>query len=270
MTNLKALSDKELLSNTLKIVKKEKQFTALALEYLQEVETRKLYCDQGLPSLFAYCTQVLGYSEAEASVRVNATRLIRSIPEVKKDVASGELNLTNLSLTQRFFNENNTLLDEKKEILNQIRGKSSRETKKILNEKSTKKLRTIKLILSEKLLLKLKKVQKYLDNCSELQALEILIDQFIEKKKADRPHRKTSKASSNQRYITRKAKEAVYMRAHGQCEYVCPESNTRCCTRTNLQFDHIRPIALGGNSQEENLRLLYFNHNQRMRIKAKL
>ena len=44
----------------------------------------------------------------------------------------------------------------------------------------------------------------------------------------------------------------------------------KCGTIHYLNFEHVRPWALGGNTTKENLRLLCRNCNQRERIKMKL
>jgi 5-methylcytosine-specific restriction endonuclease McrA len=55
-------------------------------------------------------------------------------------------------------------------------------------------------------------------------------------------------------------KRAVWQRAGGRCEFVL-ESGERCdCTR-KLELDHIVPLALGGASTVENLRLACRPHN---------
>jgi hypothetical protein len=52
----------------------------------------------------------------------------------------------------------------------------------------------------------------------------------------------------------------VWRRAGGRCEFVL-ESGERCdCTRM-LELDHIEPLALGGKSTVENVRLTCRSHN---------
>ena len=66
--------------------------------------------------------------------------------------------------------------------------------------------------------------------------------------------------SANPRYIPRAIRKEVWDRDGGQC--VC------CSSRRNLNFDYIQPVALGGNSTEDNLRLLCLHCNQRQAIKT--
>ena len=264
--NLKKLSDKELLTSTINTVKTEKKWTTLVLEHLQEVENRKLYCELQVNSLFAYCTKILGYSEAEASVRVNATRLIVKTPTTKKAIETGELSLTNASYAQSFFRDHATSELDKKNIIDELKGKSTREAKDLLEKKKNNpRPRELVIKLNERLLKKIDTIQKDMD-LSELEVIEALMDEYLAKKKAAKPQRVT-RGSQNQRYITRRAREAVYSRAHGQCEAIHPETKKRCAGRTQLEFDHLRPIAIGGNSETYNLQLLCRSCNQRRWVK---
>ena len=264
--DLKKLSDQKLLATTSKIVLEEKRLTSLVLEHLQEIENRKVYCDLGIDSLFKYCTQILKYSEAEASSRVNATRLIKAVPKAKEKIDKGELNLTNASAVQRFFNNNQTPAEEKSHVVDKVIGKSTRDTNKILDQISGVERKKV-ITLNERLLNKLEKIQKEFGDCSELEAIEALLDQKIQKMQLEKPSRKNSKPSKNQRYISRKVKEKVYVSAHGRCQFVSKLTGKRCECRTNLQYDHIRPVTERGQSTVDNLRLYCFHHNQRARIR---
>ena len=261
------ISDQELLRKTKLLRGDEKKLTTLVLEHLQEVENRKLYSELGISSLFSYCVKELDYSSAEASVRVNAVRLVNRHPEIKEKIDSGTLSLTSASLAQGFFREQNTELATQKEILKEIEGTSTRETKKILEQKNITKPKMLNLTLEERLLKKLEKVQADFEDCSELQVIEALLDQYLADKAEAKPRRETKTAPKNQRTITRNIKEAVYSRARARCEFVSTSTGKRCTGRTNLQWDHIRPIALGGRSGHDNIRLLCFSCNQRQRVK---
>lgn len=66
-------------------------------------------------------------------------------------------------------------------------------------------------------------------------------------------------ASKNPRYVSKDLKHQVWKRDKGAC--------TSCGGRRNLNYDHIRPVALGGLSTLSNLRLLCFHCNQRASAK---
>jgi 5-methylcytosine-specific restriction endonuclease McrA len=62
------------------------------------------------------------------------------------------------------------------------------------------------------------------------------------------------------RYIPKSIKHTVWMRDRGTC--------VKCGSLRNLQYDHIHPVALGGDSTVENVRLLCFSCNQRRAIQT--
>jgi hypothetical protein len=53
----------------------------------------------------------------------------------------------------------------------------------------------------------------------------------------------------------------VHKRDKGRCSYVSPITGIRCGHKYRLQIDHILPVAHGGKSTLENLRLLCQGHN---------
>ncbi len=66
--------------------------------------------------------------------------------------------------------------------------------------------------------------------------------------------------SPNPRYIPPEVREYVWLRDKGSCK--------GCGKRSILNFDHIVPVAKGGRSTIDNLRLLCFACNQRSGIRA--
>jgi hypothetical protein len=93
-------------------------------------------------------------------------------------------------------------------------------------------------------------------------ALEAYVE-MLEKqrfKTTDRPQPQRE-SSSDPRHIPAQVMREVYARDGGCCTYVGPNGR-RCRARSFLQFDHITPIELGGQSTADNLRLRCFTHNQ--------
>ena len=99
------------------------------------------------------------------------------------------------------------------------------------------------------------------------QVLEQLIQlgvQQLEKRKfasTDRPPRAPIRASHDPRYIPRHVKRAVWKRDSGQCTFVSADGH-RCASRHQLEFDHIHPVARGGQPTVEGIRLRCRAHNQ--------
>jgi 5-methylcytosine-specific restriction endonuclease McrA len=67
--------------------------------------------------------------------------------------------------------------------------------------------------------------------------------------------------STNPRQIPAEVQRAVWERDGGQCTYVSADGH-RCGERGKLELDHIVPVAKGGDSTVENLRLLCSAHNR--------
>ncbi len=64
------------------------------------------------------------------------------------------------------------------------------------------------------------------------------------------------------RYIPQRVKDLVWQRDQGRCQYVAPDGR-RCEERGFLEYDHIKPFARGGSSNDpDNLRLACRTHNQ--------
>jgi 5-methylcytosine-specific restriction endonuclease McrA len=63
------------------------------------------------------------------------------------------------------------------------------------------------------------------------------------------------------RYIPAEVQRAVWKRDNGRCTFVS-ENGRRCEERTRVEFDHVHPVARGGESTTENLRLRCRAHNQ--------
>jgi hypothetical protein len=72
---------------------------------------------------------------------------------------------------------------------------------------------------------------------------------------------RTEKIRSSKRItLPRTIQRMVWFRASGRCEYA--NNGNRCTSRYRLEIDHVRPLALGGTNETENLRLLCRVHNR--------
>ncbi len=139
-TNLKTLSSDQLIQSLKNLVNQERTLLTQILWHLKEVDERKLFLEQGYPSLFEYCVAVLAYSESQAYRRIAAMRLLREIPALESKLDSGQLKLTQVTLAQEYFRHERKqsaavaaaplTLPQKVEILNQIASKSARETER--------------------------------------------------------------------------------------------------------------------------------------------
>ncbi len=109
------------------------------IEYLEEVEIRKLYLKEGYSSMYAFCTEYLGYTEQEAYTRIQAMRLSRKIPEVKEKLQSGELSLSVAAKVQGFLRREDKIktqpkmsLEDRKKVVMAVQNESVRSSEEIL------------------------------------------------------------------------------------------------------------------------------------------
>jgi hypothetical protein len=94
-------------------------------------------------------------------------------------------------------------------------------------------------------------------------ALDALKDQLEKQKFAatDKPQPHLLRSSSNARHIPAHVKRGVWQRDQGRCTFESDEGR-RCTSRKFLEFDHIDPVARGGEATVDGMRLRCRTHNQ--------
>ena len=106
--NLTSLKNDSLILNLKNLVSEERKILSTIIDYLHEVNTRKLHLQMAYPTLFEFCVKELGYSASAAYRRIEAMKLIKNLPiadqtQIKKKIELGSLNLTHLTAAQNFF-----------------------------------------------------------------------------------------------------------------------------------------------------------------------
>jgi len=69
------------------------------------------------------------------------------------------------------------------------------------------------------------------------------------------------RSRTGSRHVSHDVKRAVWTRDKGQCTFVS-DSGRRCEARRDLQFDHVKEFARGGEATVDNIRLRCPGHNQ--------
>jgi hypothetical protein len=92
------LPDRDLLYALHELIARDREVEAELLAHLGEVDARRLYLEEGCASMFAYCTEVLHFSEATAYHRIQAARAARAYPLVLDHLRRGELHLSGVKL----------------------------------------------------------------------------------------------------------------------------------------------------------------------------
>jgi len=264
--------------------------------HLAEFEDRKLHLKQGYSSLFDYCVRKLGYSDGSAQRRILSARCIKENPSLKTEFLKGKVNLCTLSLAGRSLKADQIKAEKiigksKKEVevlvcKDSPVSKPKERIKPLVTKSVTPELvgdlfsplvenKTVpneeryelRFSVSKEIYEQFKTVQSRLSNSlgrdlSLERVFEKLTKSYLDSHLlADTKERDVSAAKENSRYISRSLKREVFRRDKEQCCYISPDG-VRCNCKHYLEIDHIKPFALGGKSNLENLRLLCSQHNK--------
>jgi hypothetical protein len=143
-SKLQAMTDHELVGQVSSLFAREKRIGDAILLGLKEIKVRRIYVDLGYPSLFEMLVKHFRLSESSTYTRLQALKLIEAVPEVQGDLFTGALSLTNAALAQSFIQQSekdtNTPLsiEERKEVIDAVKGKSQKEARATLAEKNPK------------------------------------------------------------------------------------------------------------------------------------
>ncbi|MGE3974969.1 MAG: HNH endonuclease [Bdellovibrionales bacterium] len=294
---MKNLKDMELLTLIKSKVQTERNLTLEIIEILQEIRDRRLHLQRGYSSLHEFCVKELKYSDGAAYRRIKAMKLVEDIPEALKSIESGSLSLTTASQLQNVFESKEKTakplsLDEKTELFERVQNQSRQEVERTIARlcpeivKTPEKVRPmndtqvkVELVLDIELYAKLEKIKHLTShkNKSLIELIGYLADREL--KRCD-PELKTVKkvttaspgeavtrsvASSQRnklsRYIPSAVRHSVWMKSKGRCTFVDPLTKRKCESNYKLQFEHIKPFAVGGENTVENLRILCSSHN---------
>jgi hypothetical protein len=123
------LTDEELLDSLHALVRRDAQTQADLLRNLAEVERRRLYLGQACSSLYTYCTERLGMSEAVAYDRIRVMRTARELPMIFSMVERGEIHLSALRLLCPHLTDENH-----RELLSRAAGQSKKVVEALVAE----------------------------------------------------------------------------------------------------------------------------------------
>jgi hypothetical protein len=266
-------------------VKQERKLTRELIELIALVDKRKIYALRGYSSLYDFLTKKYGYSEGAANRRISAARLLRSVPEAKGKIESGELNLTTMAKAQNIMRAQEKVLkkslstEAKIQALAEIKNKSTVQAEQTLLALFPEAASTIKkdrvmaidectLRLSanipSEVMERFEQVKNLLSNTLPNATFIEVADYLFKKLLKDEATATTAKqcAKNDNKTVTPKTRRIVLK--GGVCTYQDPITRKICGSRHQLQVDHRHPKALGGDNSFENLRPLCATHNRLM------
>jgi hypothetical protein len=129
MHSLKSLSDDELLRRLSELLGQSRRIEADLVAHISEVDERRLYAREASPSMFAYCTEFLQLSAAEAYLRIAAARASREHPLLLAMLADGRLHLTAIAKLAPHLT-----LQNREDILQRAAHRSRRQIEELVAE----------------------------------------------------------------------------------------------------------------------------------------
>ena len=289
-TSLWNHTDQQLLTALERACGDERRSLTWVLRLIGEVDRRELYAELGYGSLYEYCTEALHYSENEAYLRIGVARAGRRFPLILETIERGELHLTGASRCAPHLTEENH-----RDLLAAVVHKTKREIEEILAARfpqddlpdsilpahGSGDRMLVHPLAEDRFAICFtagRKCRELLERANALSShkrprpgfaelIEAALEAYVEKlekqkfRTTDRPKAPRTDTSEDPRQIPAHVRREVYQRDGGRCTFV-GEHGHRCGSRAFLELDHVVPIARGGKSTADNLRLRCFRHNQ--------
>jgi hypothetical protein len=251
------MTELQITENLFRLVRKERCLVPDILRHLKDLEDRKIHLARGYPSLFAYCTEGLNYSDAEAQVRIQAVRLLRDVPVLQKHMTDGKISLWVAARAQSALHCAKAGIEEKAKVLEHLVGLTSREAERKLAElyPETGKREVVRPVSATETRLSVTLKNEVVEKLDELKAL-------LAHKYFDGGYEKVIEEAADLALVKLRPKSKVWLRDQGRCQYKDPVTGRRCGSRYALEEDHIIPRAKGGPSTLDNLQLLCDAHNR--------
>lgn len=132
-------SNEQLRTSLEKWVSNERRSSVVVIEHVAEVMARRSFVDWGFANIYDYLIKGLSYSERAAHRRIQAAQAMIQVPEIKEEIESGALNLSQVTMVQSAIRQeqkmNGTVsVEQKRELFGELLNKTVVETQKILDQ----------------------------------------------------------------------------------------------------------------------------------------
>jgi hypothetical protein len=259
------MNNQEIHQQLITLTQLERKTLAEILELLRLNFKRKVFAKMGYSHLTKYMIKELGYSESAAWRRWNALKITEEMPEAKKLLESGALNLS--TVTKLSMHMKGASVEEKRKALNLIKNKTIAESEKSLFEltgRSTAKQESLQrtsentqrlsVILFDQTIDKMNRLKQLMQKTQTADVLNYALDCALKSVTA-RPV-KVAKSSSVARVARGNLRQQVLKRDSHVCQY------PGCDEKKYLQLDHRIPFSKGGITTFENMMVLCSTHNR--------
>ena len=128
---LLSIAEDALLSRLAELTRDSRRVEADLVAHIAEVDARRLYAREAAPSMFAYATERLHLSEAEAYLRIAAARASREHPLLLEMLGDGRLHLSAIALLAPHLT-----LENRDDVLRRASHRSKRQVEELVAELS--------------------------------------------------------------------------------------------------------------------------------------
>ncbi len=289
------MSNDNLVSCFENSVRSERKITAQVLEYIAEIDRRKLYVEKGTTSLFYYLVREFGYSPGAAMRRIDAARLLRELPETADKFENGTLTLSQANQIQRASREFKKTKREslstksKRDLVFRLESKTQKQTEQLLAtaldlpktppQKQTfhrDHSVTLTVTFTPEQIQVLEQVQNMIShsvvNKNWAEVFTYLANKEVARRTVVGKSTAATTVKPNSAFTTTTKLKSVrppipsgirksLLNEHASCTH--KDSRGRSCdSQRFLQIDHIRSWSRGGTHDPDNLQVLCGVHNR--------
>ena len=277
--NFTHMTNPQLELSFARALRKENHAFVEVIEHLVEINHRKLHQERGC--LKRYLMERFQVAETAAYQRIDVMKLVLEIPQSMQMIKENKINMSQVAELKRAVgqkqSETKTKItkEEKVALLENIAGKSNRETQEALGKGLNLNLHQSETHRAQKdgsirsTFTQDQELQDLLKECQDISGhtmmrnnqdrtlaslLKHLAKEYIKKH--------TPKAQSKSENLTPARKRNI-IQEQKCCQFKTGE-NEICASTHLLEIDHIQPKWDDGNDSKENLRVYCRFHNQLM------
>lgn len=277
------LADATLLHGTRSLRARDRLTTALLVARIAEIDSRRLAERLGFASTMAWCITELRLSEDEAGRRIRAARFSRNFPELFAALADGRLHLTAVNLIGPHLSKA-TVEDWIAAATHKTRAEMQaliaiRRPRPdgpdgmveladyVLEQVHDRMLPTapqrhlFQCAIGDTLRALLEEARDLMSHQNPGGKYEAILIEALELLLPVLKKQKFATSGVGERRISAEVKERVWERDHGRCTFV-GEDGRVCGSTWKVEFDHVEPVACGGEATIDNVRCLCRAHNQ--------
>jgi 5-methylcytosine-specific restriction endonuclease McrA len=295
--NLKNLNDDKLMSGFSDLLIEENEKLVLQLEYLVELERRKLFLD--CSSLWHFLVHEKKMDDATAGRRIHAAKILARFPFVKEKLESGKLNLSLLEIAQAVANREKLSDEDFSEVLNAVSGMSYKQAKRAVASMYPESIRMprdqirplndefseVRFAATNSLIEELEEIRGLLAHshpgATLAELVEILAREYRKRHHPEEKAKRYQERNQQKEVVQKEAVQndqvrstlrvpshplthALVLRDGYQCSYRDPSTGRSCDSKHGLQIDHVKSWSKGGKTELGNLRFLCANHHRRV------